>query len=303
MTFGRESRKKDVQNPLRSAETGFYLDREAMGCTKATMYWYHRYLGEIIEWLEGQGVTDPAAITANHVRSLMKYHQDIGHAPQTVHHYAACIKTFLNFCVADGIIAASPMVKVRMPMLAKKALPAFEVQDVRALLGACQTPRENAIVLVLLDSGVRIAEFTRLKVQDVDIAAGTVRVIQGKGRKDRTTFIGMKARKALHKYLATRQDLQPGDPLIAGEHGGGLGIRGEQKVLRELGERAGVKNCHPHTFRRTFALWSLRAGMNVHVLAKIMGHGDLETLRRYLALAESDLAEGHRLHGAVDATL
>jgi site-specific recombinase XerD len=291
------------QDGLHMAETGFYLDREAMGCTEATMYWYHRYLGDIVDWLEEQGVSDPTQITPNHIRALLVARQNRGDGAQNVHHFAQCIKTFLNFCVSDELITASPMNKVKMPRLPKKVLPAFEPQDEKKLLAACQTPRDQAIVLVLLDTGCRVAEFTRLKVQDADIQAGTVRVWCGKGKKDRLTFMGHKARKALHKYLSTRPDALPDEPLFACEHGGGLSVRGLQKVLSTLGRRAGVDNCHAHTFRRSFALWSLRAGMNIHVLAKIMGHNDLDTLRRYLAIVEEDLADAHKHHGAVDNML
>lgn len=80
-------------------------------------------------------------------------------------------------------------------------------------------------------------------------------------------------------------------------------IRGLQRLLYRLGQRAQVKNCHPHTFRRTFALWSLRSGMNIYALQKLMGHADLNILRRYLALVEDDLRLAHQEHGAVDATL
>ncbi len=80
-------------------------------------------------------------------------------------------------------------------------------------------------------------------------------------------------------------------------------VDGVQSMLARLGERAGVAHCHPHTFRRTFALWSLRAGMNIYALQRLMGHTDLTMLRRYLALVETDLAQAHREHGAVDSTL
>ena len=67
-----------------------------------------------------------------------------------------------------------------------------------------------------------------------------------------------------------------------------------------LGERAGVAHCHPHTFRRTFALWSLRGGMDVHTLAALMGHADIHVLKQYLALTGQDLQRAHREAGPVD---
>ncbi len=289
---------------LQMAETGFYLDREAAGCMNTTMIWYHKYVGELVAWLETAGVTDPADITPDHLRGLLVYQKELGRSETSIHHYASAAKIFLNYCVADGILVASPMDKVRMPRLPKNVLPAFEAEDVRKLLAACRNVRDRAIVLVLLDTGCRVAEFVRLTVGDVDVRAGTVRVWQGKGRKDRLTFLGAKSRKALHKYLSTRPGVKPDAALFASENTGeGLTIIGVQAMLHKLGERAGVANCSPHTFRRSFALWSLRAGMNVHVLAKIMGHSNLETLRHYLALVEQDLAEAHKQHGAVDHML
>jgi integrase len=104
-------------------------------------------------------------------------------------------------------------------------------------------------------------------------------VRQGKGRRDRVAFLGAKARKALLKYLLTRPDAEPAEPLFPSVRTGErLKPNGLLLLCRRLGARAGVEHCHPHTFRRTFALWSLRAGMNIYALQQIMGHSDLEVL-------------------------
>jgi len=146
----------------------------------------------------------------------------------------------------------------------------------------------------------------------VDLRSGAVRVIHGKGGRDRTCYLGAKARQALVKYLRARPRMLlsgASAPVYTGalwlsvNTGQALTACGLAQVLQRLGERAGVAHCHPHTFRRTCALWSLRAGMSVYHLQAIMGHSDLETLRRYLALVESDAEEAHRRFGAVDNML
>jgi len=141
-----------------------------------------------------------------------------------------------------------------------------------------------------------------LAPDEQELRTGAVHVIHGKGGKDRTAYLGGKSRLALIRYLRER-DAMPRDPLWLAAGGTGLTYYGLAQLLRRLGARAKVQNCHPHTFRRTFALWSLRAGMSVYHLQAIMGHNDMETLRRYLALVESDAADAHRKYGAVDATL
>lgn len=104
------------------------------------------------------------------------------------------------------------------------------------------------------------------------------------------------------KYLLPRQAAAR-DPLFVARHGGRWTVDGIQSHLAHFGARVGVAHCHPHTFRRTCALWSLRAGMNIYALAALMGHSDLTVLRRYLALVDADLQQAHARHGPVDSAL
>ena len=290
--------------PLRLALDTFLTSREAMRLSPATLDWYGRMLRSFLAFLEKQGITAPEAIAPSHVRAYLVSLQRRNLKDTTVHCHARAVKTFLRFLAEEGIIPESPMRKVKMPRLDRRILPAFSPDDVKRLLAVCETPRDTAIVLCLLDTGLRAGEFVALNVADVDLKTGAVQVRRGKGGKGRVAFLGAKARKALLKYLLSRGGVKPEEPLWLSETTGArLTAYGLRLLLRRLGKRADVEHCHPHTFRRTFALWSLRAGMNVYALQQIMGHSDLSILRRYLALVEQDLAEAHKRHGAVDNML
>ncbi len=304
-TIRLEVIKKAEPTPLEQAALSFYLDRKANGRSSYTLTWYKTYVSALVDWLAEQGVTELGRITPTHIRSWLIELRERKLADRTIHHHASAARTFLNFCVDEGLLATSPMARVKMPALPKDILPAFSPEDVQRLIKFADTIRDRAIVLCLLDSGCRKNEFVALNVRDVDIEAGTVTVKQGKGKKDRTTFIGTKARRALNKYLNERPGHKPSDPLWASTTAPHerLTERGLHAMLRRLGERAEVENCHAHTFRRTMALWSLRNGMNIYALQQIMGHSDLEVLRKYLALVEQDLSEAHSEHGAVDHML
>jgi site-specific recombinase XerD len=289
---------------LRLTLDTFLTSREAMRLSPATLDWYGRMLQPFLAFLEKQGITAPEAIAPSHIRAFLVSLQRQGVKDNTVHAYARAVRAFLNFLVEEGIIPESPMRKVKMPRLDRRILPAFSPEDVKRLLAVCETPRDAAIVLCLLDTGLRAGEFVALNVADVDLKTGAVQVRRGKGGKGRVVFLGAKARKALLKYVMARGNTKPDEPLwLSGRTGERLTAHGLASVLRDLGKRADVAHCHPHTFRRTFALWSLRAGMNVYALQQIMGHSDLSVLRRYLALVEQDLQEAHRKHGAVDNML
>jgi site-specific recombinase XerD len=245
-------------------------------------------------------VTRLADLSASHIRGFLVHEQERGVDDDTVITSFRVIRAWLNFCVNEELIPASPMRKVKAPTLPKEILPAFAPEDVRKLLGACRTLRDTAMVLFLLDTGVRASELVALNVGDLDPVSGAVQVKQGKGRKDRLVFLGAKAHKALKKYLQERVESRPTEPLWLSENTGErLTIWGLERFCDRVGRRADVEHCHPHTFRRTFALWSLRAEMNIYALQQIMGHSDLSMLRRYLALVQEDLHEAHRKHGAV----
>ena len=93
------------------------------------------------------------------------------------------------------------------------------------------------------------------------------------------------------------QHSEPGEPPW------GLCARGIQIMLYRQAKRAGVQPCGPHRFRRTFALWCLRDGMDLHGLRVLMGHSDLSILQRYLALAGEDIERAHVAHSLVDKLL
>ena len=289
---------------LESALEGFMLDRQANACTPATCKYYRWLLTPLLTWLAKQGVTEPSAVTATHIRAWLVELQ-ARQAPNSVHHSYVVSKTFFAWLVNEDLLAASPMARVKSPKLPKEILPAYAPEDVRRLLQACERERDRAIILALLDSGLRASELCRLDVSDLNQKTGELRIRLGKGRKDRTTFLGGKSRKAVWKYLLRERPSASGhEPLFLSlQSGERMTVSGLEQLLRRLGAKAEVADVTPHRFRRTFALWSLRSGMDVFALQKLMGHSDLSVLRRYLDQTRQDLEEAHRAHGAVDSML
>ena len=134
-------------------------------------------------------------------------------------------------------------------------------------------------------------------------------VVMGKGGKQRQVRMGTKARAAIVRMLGYRENADASAPLWAGYDGlrgqeaGALSVHGLQTMLRRLGRAAGVEPCAPHRFRRTFALWCLRDGMDLHSLRMLMGHSSLAVLQRYLALAGEDVERAHKAHSPADKLL
>ncbi|NLG49658.1 MAG: tyrosine-type recombinase/integrase [Chloroflexi bacterium] len=306
-------RPQHLTTPLEACFSAFLLDREAARCSPKTLEHYRYTLGSFIAFLKARKVANISEIIPQDVRAYLVSLQRRGLKDTTQHAHARGIRAWFNWLVAEGDLDESPMQHVAMPRLQKRVPAPFAPQDVRALLDACDRKsakgaRDYALVLTLLDTGLRASELIGLRVGDVDMRSGLI-VVMGKGQKQRQVIAGSKARAAILRMLAYRGAVATGAPLWAtydldgNECSRGLSVHGLQTMLHRLGRRAGVMPCSPHRFRRTFALWCLRDGMDLHSLRMLMGHSDLAVLQRYLALVGEDLERAHKAHSPVDKLL
>lgn len=299
------TRQFSSDHPLVDAYEMFMLDRKIRRLTQSSLDFYADQIPPFINWCAAQSIIALGSVRPTILRAYLDHLQTRNLSDHSIHAAARALRAWLNFCVSEELIAESPMKKVSMPKLDKRILPAFTEADVKALLAACTGSRDKALVLFLLDTGCRASEFIGLNGGDVDLKDGTARIRQGKGRKDRVVYLGNRTRRAMLRYYLDRGGAPgTGKPIWTNERSGErLTDSGLRQLLERLGKRAGVEHCHPHTFRRTFALWSLRSGMSLYHLQRLMGHEDIAVLRQYLALVDTDLKSAHEKYGAVDCTL
>lgn len=294
----------DKEFPLADAFQLFILDCHAQGFTAATVDFYETRFRLISEWCDARGISSLPQFNHTQIREYLAELQGRGLSGHYVHGYARAIRAFLNFCVRDGLLSESPFDKVKMPRRPQKVLPALTQDDVKRILQACTYERDRAIILMMLDSGIRANELCSLNVGDVNGEAVHVRM--GKGQKGRVTYIGAKTRKQLWRYQNMERDEKPGadDPLFINQHGGErVTYQTLAQLFRRLRKRTGIEHCNAHTFRRTMAINSLRSGMNIYVLAKMMGHADIHVLKQYLDMVQDDVKGAARKHGVVDNLL
>lgn len=288
------------QSPLQFCLDMFLLHQEASHHTHRTIEFYRYNLTRFLNHLEEFDIQSVEAITAHHIRLFIVGLERRELSSSYVHSYARSIRTFCNFLVNEGMIDASPMKPVKMPRIDEKILPPFSQDDIRALLRQCDgkyATRDRAIILCLLDSGLRAAEFARLRVGDIE-EDGIIKVL-GKGRKERWVRLSARTRKEVARYLLERGRVDDSDPLWVGKKGQ-LTPGGILQMTMRLGRRAGVWPAGMHRFRRTFAIASIRNGMDVHRLREILGHADLATATQYLKFVREDIVDIHKVTSPVD---
>lgn len=282
----------------------FLVDRRAGGKSPGTVKYYRGKLRRLCEWCDTRAITRIGQLTAGELRAFLLYLQDTNHNPGGVHGFYRAVKAFLAWYETEAEPDGwkNPIRKVKLSKPAQPPLEPVELVDVKRLLKTCADDfhglRDKAILLALLDTGARAAEFCALDLDDIDLATGAALIRHGKRDKSRTVFMGKSTRRAVRAYLKARRDETPA--LWITDHGGRLTYGGLRGIVTRRAALAGIAAPELHDFRRAFALNCLRAGMDVYSLQKLMGHGDLQVLRRYLAQTTDDLRTAHGLYSPAD---
>jgi site-specific recombinase XerD len=287
----------------------FLIDRQARGLSPKTVAWYSEKLAIALSFFSSHGVDQTIDMRATHVRGFL-IELGLTHNPGGVHGIYRALKAFLNWWESELEPKdwSNPMRKVPPPRVEVPPLEPVALDALRAMLATCEPKsfhgeRDRAIMMFLLDSGCRRAEFQALNIGNVDIKTGSVLIVRGKGGKSRTTFIGAKTRRALSKYLRCRPKAQDGDPLWVTSQGTRLSYQGLREILRRRARQANVDEPSLHSFRRGFAISALRSGCDLITLQRMLGHTSLAVVSRYLKQVDGDLQAAHEKVGPVDHIL
>ena len=166
-----------------------------------------------------------------------------------------------------------------------------------ALRTSCSTLRDRALVEFLYSTGVRVSELVALNVGDIEMGRQEL-IVYGKGSKERKTYLTDSAKFYLRRYLQTRSaeegiNDRPLFVTLDKPHDR-LTVAGVQYMLRQLGQRAGVENVHPHRFRRTIATDLLNRGMPIEQVKEFLGHEKLDTTMIYCTVKEDSVRASHK---------
>lgn len=267
-----------------------------------TLTSYSRSLGGFREFARG---TAWRAVDERLLRDYLFFLSRKDYSRSTIRTTFAAIRSFMDFLVLRGAIAANVAKAVDLPKLEKR-LPAFMTSgQVNALIDAPvqskrhnQAPewmaaRDTAILELFYSTGIRLAELVRMDVRDLDPINETIRVF-GKGSKERIVPVGEPALVAISRYR-TAAGVHSG-PLFINKSRRRLGARSTWlAVKRRLAEAGLPADLSPHKLRHTFATHMLDAGADLRSVQSLLGHANLSTTQIYTHVT------AERLRRAYDA--
>ena len=287
----------------------FLIDRKVQGMSDGTLYFYQKKLALFMSFLDRQAIIRISEISPTDIRQYIFELQESGHNPGGVHACYRALKTFLRWYESEAEPEEwnNPIKKVKAPKVPVEPLEPVEIEDVKAMVLTCEKgsffgERDRAILFALLDTGARASEFVSMNLEDLDLITGSILIRSGKGGKPRMVYLGKKSRKAVRAYLKQRNDRNPA--LWVTDEEERLSYWELRQIIRRRAQTAKIEPPGLHDFRRAFALNFLRNNPGeIYALQRLMGHADIQVLRRYLAQTEQDIQAAHRRGSPVDISL
>lgn len=300
----------------------YQLSNIADGKSPRTIGWYSDILKAFSRYLKAEhqscGITD---FTIEKVRGyilrLRSRPRSRGHlstpehavtvSPRTVQCHVRALKAFSSWLHAEGYTAENRLSILKLPKAPSRVMEPLTPGEIDALIKAIdrKTPaglRNHALLVTLLDTGLRASEVAGITLGHLDLDGGRIRVM-GKGSKERVVPIGKFVQRTLWRYI---EDARPAlalgncDRLFLSRSGKPLTLNTVKLIFSRLAKSSGVKRLHAHLCRHTFAINYLLNGGDVFSLQEILGHSTLDMVRHYLRFTSSQITAQHHKYSPMD---
>jgi integrase/recombinase XerD len=273
------------------------------GLAAKTIESYSLDLSEFLNFLRQVGIDEMASVDTAVLLKHLIFLRDSGLGPRSRARHLVTLRGFFRFLVHERLLTQDPVRLIDMPKSGLRLPDVLSVNDVEKLLnapdpGKPREARDAAMIELLYAAGLRVSELINLKLHDVNLEAGFVRVF-GKGSKERVVPIGLYAKEKINAYLEKfrplllKEHISP--YLFVGQAGKPMTRQGFWKLLKRYVQRADIrKNVTPHSLRHSFASHLLEGGADLRAVQVMLGHVDISTTQIYTHVARERLKSVHK---------
>lgn len=300
----------------------YELSNRADGKSLKTITWYTELLKSFSNYLKWKQLPDDlATFNLNTIRDYILYLRQKprfdGHpyipslrkplSPRTIQCHVRCLKAFSSWLFREGSTEVNRLQNLKLPKAPATIVQPLTEAEKDNILIAIETKtftgmRNHAVMVTLLDTGLRASEVVNARKGDVNLDAGHIKVM-GKGSKERMVPIGSYVQKVIWRYLERAKDLMPiqgCDLLFVTKQGKPITVNTVKLIFSRLAKKTGITRLHAHLCRHTFAVNYLLNGGDVFSLQEIMGHTTLEMVRHYLHFTSAQIAVQHHKFSPMD---
>jgi integrase/recombinase XerD len=273
------------------------------GLSKNTAESYNRDLIKFLNFLEKHGNRAVTSVGRDDILLFLSAMLKEGKKPRSISRALVSVRVFFRYLVSEGIIKKNPAGFVE-GMKVEKGLPKImSYSDIMKIINAIKSDeatglRDLAMIELLYATGIRVSELVNLKLGDVDLEVGYLRVL-GKGTKERIVPVGEFARKRVREYLNLSRPRLLGkrisEYLFITRLGKKFTRQGFWLMIKNYARISGVKvNVTPHVFRHSFATHLLEKGADLRTLQTMLGHSDISTTQVYTHVSAEQLKKVYK---------
>ena len=301
----------------------YRMSLEAANRSPRTIEWYLEILRRFFSFLKENGRRSVVAqIGKAELRAYIKYLQEAERwankpknglyrgnmSPYSIQGHIRAIKAFFGWLSNDGIIESNPMEKFPLPKVPKYIKRTLTFEQIKILLSTIDKSmplgfKYYCIILLMVDTGMRISELVNIKISDLDIPRGFVTIF-GKGQKQRIVPISRITQGDILRYIDRFRQSNgvPNSPyLFPDQYGNHVTVNSIQQYLRRLTQKAGLDvKVTPHILRHTAATNFAAQGINAFILKEMLGHSSMQTTMRYVHPQPDDLKAQHNKFSMVN---
>jgi len=280
---------------LREAHEKFLQHLQEKGRAGATMVAYGTDIDQLIDFVNGRGKMTTAEVKKDDLLAFIQKLEAENYTPKSVSRKINAVRTFCKFLQREGVISEDPSTTLVHPKIQLQPPRILSKLEYRALRDACRDdPRISAIVELLLQTGIRIGELRRLKLEDIEFgengAPGKIRLTARGKNPERAVPLNRPAQEALKDYLAVRPKVKE-ETVFVTKTGRPFLIRNIRTTINRYYKKAGIENARVNDLRHTFVAMHLGRGVPLTTVSRLAGHLRLTTTEKYLQYVERPTEE------------
>ncbi|MBI3109534.1 tyrosine-type recombinase/integrase [Candidatus Daviesbacteria bacterium] len=277
---------------LRDAHQQFIGHLKGKSRASATILAYGKDIDQLVGYLQEAGKSDPSEVTTEDLQSFMDKLFKEKYTAKSISRKTNSTKTFFKFLKSQGLIQEDMAQALQHPKFENKPPRILTKLEYRALRDAARADtRMSAVIELLLQTGVRIGELAKLRIEDVDLANLTVHVPPFEDTRERVIPLNKGVAEAVKNYLQVRSK-SPNHALFVTKTGRPLLIRNIRTAIDRYFRIAGIKEAKVNDLRHTWVAHQLSAGVSLLTVSKLAGHKRLSTTERYLQFIQGQNGEG-----------
>ncbi|MEB4859743.1 tyrosine-type recombinase/integrase [Priestia megaterium] len=222
----------------------------------------------------------------------------------TINTRLRALRSFYNFLFKNKLIDKNPMKNIKLLRDRQKNIETLDNREIELLIKTIRQQqtfvsfRDEVMLLVFLDTGIRLSELVGIEVEDV--TGNKIIVRKTKNLFERTVYLSEVTQEQLRRYIQIRGHIEGTKRLFISQDNFELQPHSIQKRFTKYGNEANInKRVSPHTFRHTMAKRMILAGVDAFSLMHLLGHSDITVTKRYVNMWGEDLESKHKMHGAL----